>query len=123
MSECFSMLRWLMIFAAITSLCGVVSAQAPSRADLDFFEAKVRPLLVQHCQECHSTKAKKQKGGLLLDSRAAILEGGDTGPAIVPGQPEKSLLIEAVRQSNPKLMMPKKGKLRPQEVALLEEWV
>jgi hypothetical protein len=107
----------------MTLLIAPINAQSPTRADVDFFESKVRPLLIQNCHECHSTKAKKQKGGLLLDSRAAILAGGDTGPAVVPGHPEKSLLIEAVRQTNGKLMMPKKGKLRPQEIAILEEWV
>lgn len=99
------------------------TAQTPTRADIDFFESKVRPLFVQHCHECHSTKTKKHKGGLLLDSRKAILEGGDTGPAVVPGQPEKSLLIQAIHQKNEKLQMPKKSKLRPQEIAIFEEWV
>ncbi|MSQ95271.1 MAG: DUF1553 domain-containing protein [Gemmataceae bacterium] len=102
---------------------GLSAAQSPSPTDVDFFESKVRPLLVQRCHECHSTKIKKQKGGLLLDSRAAILEGGDTGPALVPGHPEKSLLMQAVRQVNQKLQMPRNGKLRAQEIAVLEEWI
>ena len=117
------MVRWFLILIGIPAGYGATSAQTTTRADVDFFESKVRPLLAQHCHECHSKKAKKQKGGLLLDSRAAILEGGDTGPAAVPGHPEKSLFITAIHQKNEKLQMPKKGKLRPQEIAVLEEWV
>src|SRR5437016_8038614 len=78
---------------------------------LEFFEKKVRPVLVQHCFECHSAKAKRVKAGLLLDSRAGLLEGGDNGPAIVPGDPDKSRVIEAVRFTNNDWKMPKKGKL------------
>jgi hypothetical protein len=63
-------------------------AQDFARADLDFFEAKVRPVLVQRCFNCHSTLAKKLKGKLSLDSREAVLRGGVSGPAVVPGQPE-----------------------------------
>ncbi len=117
------MQRWLLILAATAFVPGLAPAQTPVRVEVEFFESKVRPILVQHCHECHSTKAKKQKGGLLLDSRAAILDGGDTGPAVVPGHPDKSLLIQAVRQGNQKLQMPRNGKLRAQDIALLEEWV
>src|SRR5262245_21626870 len=66
----------------------------PSPAAIQFFENKVRPLLVENCFKCHGDK--KPKAGLRLDSRAAILEGGDSGPAIVPGDPAKSLLVKAV---------------------------
>ncbi|MBI2805081.1 MAG: PSD1 domain-containing protein [Planctomycetes bacterium] len=117
------MWRWLKIFLTIGFGPAVGAAQTPSRADLDFFESKVRPLVVKRCHECHSTQAKKQRGGLSLDNRAAILAGGDTGPAVVPGHPEKSLLIQAVRQSNSKLQMPRNGKLTPKEINLLEDWV
>ena len=75
----------------------------------EFFEKKVRPVLVEHCYECHSATAKKLKGGLLLDSRAGMLQGGDNGPALVPGQPDKSRLIEAVRYMNVDLQMPRNG--------------
>src|SRR5687768_16313598 len=83
----------------------------PSAADLEFFERKVRPLLVARCYDCHSTMAKKQRGGLLLDSRAALLQGGDSGPALVPGQPNTSLLLRAIRYEDEKLQMPPKGNL------------
>src|SRR5579872_5725841 len=92
-------------------------------ADSQFFEAKVRPVLVERCFACHSAAAKKQRGGLRLDSRAAAVQGGDTGPAVVPGRPDESLLVKAVRQQDESLQMPPKGKLPPREIAALEEWV
>ncbi|MEQ1859624.1 MAG: PSD1 and planctomycete cytochrome C domain-containing protein [Chthoniobacteraceae bacterium] len=88
----------------------------------EFFEMKVRPLLVERCYECHST-GKKTKGGLALDSRAGWQKGGDTGPALVPGKPDDSLLIKAVSYGDPDLSMPPKKKLSDAEVATLVEWV
>lgn len=90
---------------------------------LEFFERKVRPVLVEHCFECHSPKLKRPKGGLLLDSRAAMLEGGDLGPAIVPGYPEKSRLIEAISHKNVQLKMPQKYKLPDAIAADLAAWI
>jgi hypothetical protein len=107
----------------LLATCGAAAAETPSAADLSFFETKVRPLLAERCQRCHSTQAKKQKGGLLLDSRAGILKGGGRGPAVVPAQPEKSLLIQAVRHANDSLKMPPGGPLPASAVAVLEEWV
>ena len=66
-------------------------------AEQPFFEKQVRPLLIKHCYECHSSGAKTLKGGLHLDSRGGWMKGGDSGPVIVPGEPDKSLLIEAIR--------------------------
>src|SRR5436190_15632590 len=71
----------------------------------EFFESKIRPVLADHCYNCHSEKAEKLKGGLYLDSREGILKGGDTGPALVPGDPEKSLLIKAIRYTDENLQM------------------
>src|SRR4051794_6753535 len=88
----------------------------------DFFEAKVRPVLAEHCYECHSTTAKKQQGGLHLDTRDAIRAGGDTGPAVVPGKPAESLLLKAVRQTG-ELKMPPKSKLPDAAIADLEKWI
>jgi Protein of unknown function (DUF1553)/Protein of unknown function (DUF1549)/Planctomycete cytochrome C len=99
------------------------AAPGPSAEDLAFFEKKVRPVLFARCQECHSTRTKKKRGGLLLDSRATILAGGDTGPAAVVGEPDKSLLIQAVRYEHATLAMPSAGRLPPAEVRILEEWV
>lgn len=87
-----------------------------------FFESKVRPVLIKRCYECHSAE-KKIKGGLNLDSRAGWQEGGDNGPAIVPGDLSKSLLIKAVRYLDEDFAMPPKGRLPTDEVAILEEWV
>jgi hypothetical protein len=107
----------------VTTIPASRAADTPASADdISFFEKKVRPLLFQRCQKCHSTRTKNKRGGLLLDSRAALLAGGDTGPAVLPGQPEKSLLIRAVRHEGP-LTMPPSGKLPAAEIAVLEEWV
>jgi hypothetical protein len=93
-------------------------------AQLEFFEQKIRPILVDNCYECHSLQSKKVKGGLLLDTREGLLKGGDTGPAIAPGDPDKSLLIKAVRYTDPDLQMPpKKKKLSDDKIAYLVEWV
>ncbi len=89
-----------------------------------FFESKIRPLLIEHCYDCHS--GSKTKGGLALDTKAGWLQGGDTGAAIVPGKPEESLLIQAVRHENNELAMPPKnkgGRLTDAQIGLLEEWV
>ncbi len=90
-------------------------------AQLEFFEKSVRPLLAKHCYSCHSAKATKLQAGLLVDSRAALLRGGDSGAAIVPGDPDASLLIEAVQYEE--YEMPPKGKLPDREIATLERWI
>jgi cytochrome c553 len=90
---------------------------------LEFFEKRIRPLLAERCYECHSADAKKLKGGLHLDSREGILKGGETRPAVVPGQSGKSLLIEAVRYGNQDLQMPPKSRLNEAQIADLAEWV
>jgi hypothetical protein len=104
-------------------LAGLVAAPAGARAagpSADFFEKQVRPLLVEHCQTCHGEK--KVRGGLKLTSRAHILKGGDSGPAAVPGKPEKSLLVQAVRYHDA-LRMPPKQKLPDRDAAVLARWV
>jgi hypothetical protein len=93
------------------------------RTEAAFFEQHVRPLLVQHCYECHSSKAQIVQGGLLLDSKPGWQKGGDSGPAIVPGQPEKSLLVRALGYADEDVQMPPKGKLGDKEIALVSEWV
>ena len=101
-------------FTAILILAAPIRAADPG---VEFFEAKVRPVLVENCYQCHSTAAKKQKGGLHLDTRDAIRRGGDAGPAVVPGKPADSLLLKAVRQSG-ELKMPPKDKLSDAAVAV-----
>ena len=81
---------------------GVVSAAvsafaADGTAGVEFFEKKIRPVLADNCYKCHASTSEKLKGGLMLDTRAAMLKGGDTGPSVVPGDIEKSLLIKAIR--------------------------
>jgi len=94
-----------------------------SKSDQEFFENKIRPLFANNCYKCHSRDADKIKGGLLLDTREGVLQGGDTGPAIIPGKPEKSLLITAIHYTDEDLKMPKDKKLSDAQVADLEEWV
>lgn len=94
---------------------------APTPEQLEFFEAKVRPLLIEHCFECHSNNAKKLRGGLKLDSRAALLKGGDSGPAIVVGKPDESALIQSVRWQS--FEMPPSRKLREDQIAVLSRWI
>jgi hypothetical protein len=90
--------------------------------DTAFFESKVRPLLIQRCYECHSHD-KKIKGGLALDSKSGWQNGGDHGPAIMPGDVEKSLIIKAIRYTDSELQMPTKSRLPAEEIAILEQWV
>ena len=92
-------------------------------AQLEFFEKRIRPLLVTHCYRCHSQDAKKLGGKLHLDSRDGVLRGGRAGAAIVPGKPNESLLIEAVRSEDKDVRMPRDGKLSAQEIADLEAWI
>lgn len=93
---------------------------------VQFFESKVRPILVDHCEKCHSSRDGKAKGDLALDSRSGWETGGEHGAAIVPGNPEKSLLLKAVSYSDDELRMPPKkegGKLKDAEIAILRQWV
>jgi hypothetical protein len=98
------------------------AAAGPSAAQVEFFEKRVRPVLVENCFKCHAG-GMKVKGGLRLDSRAALLKGGDNGPAIVPGDPARSRLVEAVSYKNADLTMPPKGKLPDPVLADLAAWV
>ena len=104
-------------------------AKAPEKMDpagLEFFEKNIRPIFSEHCYKCHSAAEGVSKGGLIMDSRAALLAGGDQGPAVVPGNLKKSLLLVAVHQEDPELSMPprKSGpKLSDAKIATLEKWV
>lgn len=109
-------------------LSGAAPAEAVKMdpAGLEFFEKTIRPILSERCYECHSTEKGLSKGGLLMDSRAALLAGGDLGPAVVPGDVAKSLLITAVHQQDREFSMPptKAGpKLTAAQIASLEQWV
>ncbi|MCY2982274.1 MAG: DUF1553 domain-containing protein [Planctomycetota bacterium] len=95
--------------------------QSVDLAGVEFFEEKIRPVLLQHCYECHSSEAKKVQGGLLLDTRAATYQGGDSGPAVVPKDTSKSLLIDALQHQG--FEMPPKGKLPESVIADFVKWV
>lgn len=102
-------------------MCCAVSVIGSETA---FFESKIRPVLVKHCYECHSAESGKTKGGLSLDTKQGLLMGGDTGPAIIPGEPSKSLLLKAMRHEDPDLEMPPKGPALTKAVTMdFETWI
>jgi hypothetical protein len=110
--------------ATLTPALPSGQAAAISAADLAFFEAKIRPVLVERCYKCHSHDADKVKGGLMLDTHEGLIAGGDTGAAIAPGKPDDSLLIEAIRYTSDDLKMPPKGdKLSDAQITDFVEWV
>ncbi len=113
-------LGWATLIALVPA---ALRAGEGDEAQVRFFESKVRPVLVQHCYSCHSAKSEKLKGGLRLDSREGLLKGGDSGPAMAAGQPEKSRLILAVKQTDADLQMPPKSKLSDAIVADLAAWI
>jgi len=113
----------LLMFLGSAGMGSGVWADDLTPAQRNFFENKIRPILGDHCYKCHSTLAEKVKGGLLLDSREGLLRGGDSGKAIVPGDPDASLLIKAVRYTDPDLQMPKDKKLDDDQIAYLVTWV
>ena len=124
--------RLPLAFAAfVAATVALVAANEPapptapiSPEDLQFFETKIRPVLVDQCYRCHSAQSEKLRGDLHLDTRAGTLEGGESGPALVPGKPEQSLLIEAIRYGNPDLRMPPKGNKLPDDIiADFVEWI
>src|SRR4051794_26553574 len=103
-------------------------AQPPDAKGLALFESTIRPVLVKECYQCHSAEAvknKKLRGGLQLDTRDGIRKGGDTGPAVVPGDPKKSLLIAALRYDNAGKVerMPPRGKLSDEVIADFVKWI
>src|SRR5882724_8476352 len=102
------------LFFAVPCLSVSLLAQSagPTQEQKDFFENRIRPVLAQSCFACHSNS---QMGGLRLDSREGLLKGGKSGPAIVPGEPDRSILITAVRR-NTELKMPKSGELTEAQV-------
>src|SRR5688500_18908431 len=103
-------LAWMGCF--IVALPATAAEPSDPRA-VEFFEKRIRPMLAEHCGKCHSAEAaanRKLKGGLLLDSRSALLKGGDSGPAVVPGRAADSLLVKALHYDGD-VRMPPKGKL------------
>ena len=110
-----------LLFLSILNLVLLAAATELSADDgAILFETNIRPLLIEHCQKCHGPI--KQEAGLRLDSRAALMTGGEHGPAIVSGQPDQSLLLKVVRHLGD-VQMPPKGKLKDKQIHDLEQWV
>ncbi|MEM7783132.1 MAG: DUF1549 domain-containing protein, partial [Planctomycetota bacterium] len=112
--------EFVFVFFVTLSTCDAQTDNF-SPAEIEFFESKIRPLLVEHCLDCHGANAAKVRGGLRLTSRKEMLKGGDSGPAIVLGNLDESLLIESIRYDG--FEMPPKGKLPPEEIEAFEKWV
>ena len=98
----------------------IVAAVAVGQDKVEHFEMQVRPVLAKNCYGCHTQSAM---GGLRMDSREALLKGGKSGPAVVEGKPEQSLLIRVIDHSHDRLKMPPSGKISPEEIRLLSNWV
>jgi hypothetical protein len=111
----------LVSLTLVLPLCPARTAEPDARA-IDFFERRIRPVLVEKCYGCHSVQSGKQRGGLSLDSRAGLLTGGENGPALVPGKPAESLLLKAIRHEGERKMPPKE-KLPDAIIADLVRWI
>ncbi|MGI9470583.1 MAG: PSD1 and planctomycete cytochrome C domain-containing protein, partial [Rubripirellula sp.] len=107
---------------AFPALCATAE-DSPTRKQIEFFEAKVRPLLIEHCYECHSRDSNTSDGELLLDSALGWKKGGTHGPTLIPGAPDESLLIRAVSYEDDDLQMPPQGKLPDDTIATLRQWI
>jgi len=114
------MTRWMAVAMVFGPFC---SHAARAEDGGEFFEQKIRPVLVDRCYQCHSLQSEKVKGDLLLDSKAGVLKGGKDGPVLVAGEPEKSRLIEALRWTNKDLKMPPKHRLADEQLADFVAWV
>lgn len=121
-SKCRAM-RFHVLFLMLFGFMPAVVAVAQEDPRATFFEKKIRPLLVERCYECHSQESDELGGGLRLDHRQGWETGGDLGPAIVPGKPDESLFIKAVRRGDDTLQMPPDDQLTRQQIADLETWV
>jgi hypothetical protein len=121
--------RWLS-FGTVLLLAPIQAAETANSTppkftpnQIEFYQQKVQPILADNCFKCHSHQAEKIKGSLVIDSREGLLQGGDTGPAAQPGEPDASLLIKAVRRLDENLQMPPKKTLAEEQIALLAEWI
>ena len=105
-------------------LTGLHAGSAEPVSDTSFFEQKIRPVLAKHCYECHSAESGKQKGGLRLDTKHGLRIGGDSGPAVIPGDPGKSLLLSAIKHTDPDLKMPPERPPLPGPLIMdFETWI
>ena len=123
-------IRWLLsthlAFAFAYALAHphlALAQDAQNPEGIAYFEQFVRPLLVEHCYECHSANAKPLQGGLLLDNSEKLHAGGESGAILIPGKPDESLIVQAVRYKDPNTSMPPEGRLSDAKIARIEEWV
>ena len=116
-----SVVVWLV--CALATVSTARAADPVTAAGVEYFEKHIRPLLIKRCYGCHSSRESSREGGLLLDSKAGWSSGGENGPALIPGNVDDSLLIQAVRSTDPKTQMPPDDPLPRSEIARLEEWV
>ena len=114
--------RIALIIAFIHAASRLYSSEIAAE-DLQYFETKIRPVLVENCYKCHSADSEKIRGGFLLDSKPAMLSGGDSGPAIIPGDVEGSRLIQMIRQHPDFESMPPKTKLAQNQIEAIERWI
>ena len=128
------MLRWLALLLlvgagsvgwTVAKEQGADVPRSPDAKGIEFYEKKIRPVLVEQCYSCHNQEKNKKKGNLTLDTRAGHLKGGDTGSAVVPGKPAESLLIKAIKYTDADLKMPPKetARLTAAETAALKAWI
>src|SRR5260370_40931833 len=110
---------WWTAVACLGALSSAAAQTIPANSP-DFFESKIRPVLTKNCYSCHTTS---QMSGLRLDSQDGITKGGKRGPAVVPGNPDGSLLLTAIRQTDPGLKMPMGGKLTDTEIKDFAAWI
>ncbi|MCP4194584.1 MAG: DUF1553 domain-containing protein [Planctomycetaceae bacterium] len=115
------MYRCSALLFSITSLLCTSTSHPVNADDVSFFEKRIRPVLVEHCYQCHSAESKSVKGGLLLDTRAGIRQGGDSGHAVVPRDVDESLLISSLRYES--FEMPPSGQLDESIIADFEKWI
>ncbi|TWT63507.1 PSD1 and planctomycete cytochrome C domain-containing protein [Rubinisphaera italica] len=119
--------KFIYFFALLTACAGIQqelkAEEAISSEQSQFFENKIRPILVKECYSCHSVQQDEQEGGLTLDTREGIRSGGEQGPAVVPGNHSQSLLLKAIRYTDSKLRMPPDGKLSGEQIADIEKWI
>lgn len=114
-------MKSIIYFLIIFILCH--TSFALTKDEIDFFEKKIRPVLSENCYKCHSSKSEKVKGKLLLDNKSSTLKGGESGPAIIPGDLERSLLIKSIRYTDKDLQMPPNAKLSESIIKDFETWV
>ena len=115
-----SLLALMALASALATAASRAAGEPDQRALEEYFEAKVRPVIANRCLDCHGSE--KSKGGLRLDSREGMLKGAESGPVVLPGKPDESSLIAAIRYDGD-VQMPPKGKLKDEEIAVLTEWV